>query len=231
MGKIHLIRHGQASFGADNYDQLSDLGFEQSHATGEFYRESADIDAIFRGSMRRHRETAEAMAQAAQIDGVSIEVRHAFDEFDHMDILTRYEPDWSNQARMASDLSKRGPTPRKAFQLAFREALARWSGGEFDDEYREPWPDFVSRCNTGIRSLADELGRGKEVAVVTSGGPISVIIADLLQLDRRTMLGLNEQLVNAGTTTLLYSEDRISIASLNESAYLRSKSASLITHR
>ncbi len=26
MGHLYLVRHGQASFGADDYDQLSDLG-------------------------------------------------------------------------------------------------------------------------------------------------------------------------------------------------------------
>jgi broad specificity phosphatase PhoE len=26
MGTLYLVRHGQASFGADDYDQLSELG-------------------------------------------------------------------------------------------------------------------------------------------------------------------------------------------------------------
>ena len=31
MGTLYLVRHGQASFGAANYDQLSALGQRQSH--------------------------------------------------------------------------------------------------------------------------------------------------------------------------------------------------------
>jgi broad specificity phosphatase PhoE len=34
MGQVLLIRHGQASFGADDYDVLSDLGWTQGRALG-----------------------------------------------------------------------------------------------------------------------------------------------------------------------------------------------------
>ena len=34
MDVIHLIRHGQASFGKQNYDQLSELDHEQSTKLG-----------------------------------------------------------------------------------------------------------------------------------------------------------------------------------------------------
>ena len=30
MSELHLVRHAQASFGSTNYDQLSDLGHQQS---------------------------------------------------------------------------------------------------------------------------------------------------------------------------------------------------------
>ena len=36
MGSIYLIRHGQASLGAANYDELSPLGVRQSQLCGEF---------------------------------------------------------------------------------------------------------------------------------------------------------------------------------------------------
>jgi len=34
MGELYLIRHAQASFGAEDYDKLSVLGCEQSVALG-----------------------------------------------------------------------------------------------------------------------------------------------------------------------------------------------------
>jgi broad specificity phosphatase PhoE len=36
MGQIYLVRHGQASFGSANYDQLSELGHEQARRTRNF---------------------------------------------------------------------------------------------------------------------------------------------------------------------------------------------------
>ena len=37
MGTLYLVRHGQASFGADDYDQLSELGHKQSVRLGEYF--------------------------------------------------------------------------------------------------------------------------------------------------------------------------------------------------
>jgi len=34
VGQIYLVRHGQASFGAEDYDELSDLGARQSRLLG-----------------------------------------------------------------------------------------------------------------------------------------------------------------------------------------------------
>ena len=39
MAELVLIRHGQASFGADDYDKLSDMGWRQSRWLGEYFAE------------------------------------------------------------------------------------------------------------------------------------------------------------------------------------------------
>jgi len=36
MSSIYLVRHGQASFGSANYDELSDRGRRQSRILGEY---------------------------------------------------------------------------------------------------------------------------------------------------------------------------------------------------
>ena len=53
MGQILLVRHGQASWGAADYDVLSDLGEEQGTAVG---RALADLrpDVVVHGTMLRH---------------------------------------------------------------------------------------------------------------------------------------------------------------------------------
>ena len=62
MGVVLLVRHGQASFGADDYDVLSETGWEQSRLLGAWLADRKVVpDVIWRGDMRRHRETAEGM--------------------------------------------------------------------------------------------------------------------------------------------------------------------------
>ncbi|HBD39143.1 MAG TPA: histidine phosphatase family protein, partial [Cupriavidus sp.] len=39
MATLFLVRHGQASFGAANYDCLSDTGRQQSRWLGEYFRD------------------------------------------------------------------------------------------------------------------------------------------------------------------------------------------------
>jgi len=64
MGQILLVRHGQASWGAADYDVLSSLGEEQGSAVGAAL---ADVqpDVVVHGTMLRQRRTAELAAAAA----------------------------------------------------------------------------------------------------------------------------------------------------------------------
>ena len=70
MGLVLLVRHGQASFGADDYDVLSETGVEQSRVLGRFLA-AAGISpgAVVHGAMKRQRDTATAMVEAAGLVG------------------------------------------------------------------------------------------------------------------------------------------------------------------
>ena len=51
---IVLVRHGQASFGADDYDRLSALGTEQARLLGQWWaRLGAAPGTVMRGSLRQ----------------------------------------------------------------------------------------------------------------------------------------------------------------------------------
>jgi broad specificity phosphatase PhoE len=52
MGHLYLVRHGQASFGADNYDQLSELGGWQSERLGQYFASKGRaFDTVITGSL------------------------------------------------------------------------------------------------------------------------------------------------------------------------------------
>ena len=58
MTVLYLIRHGQASFGAEDYDQLSELGRRQSVLLGTHLRQTQPpLDAIYAGSLRHQKHS------------------------------------------------------------------------------------------------------------------------------------------------------------------------------
>ena len=63
MSHLFLIRHGQASFLSDNYDQLSDMGREQAKILGKQLVTSAtNFDVVYSGDLVRQIDTAEIVA-------------------------------------------------------------------------------------------------------------------------------------------------------------------------
>ena len=66
MGTLYLVRHGQASFGADDYDVLSDLGARQALRLGEYFKyKGISFDAAFTGTLRRQVKTFEGICAGA----------------------------------------------------------------------------------------------------------------------------------------------------------------------
>ena len=60
MGRLFLVRHAQASFLSQNYDQLSALGETQARLLGEYWaRRKMTFDRVCVGPAIRHRQTAQ----------------------------------------------------------------------------------------------------------------------------------------------------------------------------
>ena len=58
MNDLYLIRHGQASFGKENYDNLSALGIRQSQVLAHhLVRIGKAPQEIYTGCLERHFET------------------------------------------------------------------------------------------------------------------------------------------------------------------------------
>lgn len=225
MGGIHLVRHGQASFGSADYDRLSDLGQRQSAVLGQWLsRIGQPADRVVCGTLRRHRQTAEACLGAWEVSQAIVE-DDGFNEFDHRDILVRARPDLAEDGALARLVA--GPDGRRAFQKVFAAAVERWMAGAHDAEYAEPWPAFRGRCVTALERVAAD---GGEVWVFTSGGPIAALVQHVLGLSDARMLDLNWGIANAGITRL--SGDGRRLGGFNNVAHLEAAGgAPLITYR
>jgi broad specificity phosphatase PhoE len=220
MGQVLLVRHGQASWGADDYDALSETGWEQSRLLGRALAgRGVEPEVVVHGSMRRHRETAEGagLADRATVDP-------GWDEFDHLEMLGAVPSTFP------------GPQPtRGEFQAWFEEATDRWTGGEHDAGYDETFDAFGDRVTAALRRTAEAAGSGTAL-VLTSGGPVSWAVTTLLgaDLDRagrvRLWRRLNPVCVNSGVTKVVSGRRGLTLVSFNEHTHLDPK-PDLLTYR
>lgn len=239
MGQIYLVRHGQASFGATDYDRLSELGVEQGRMLGHWFADCGlRFTAAMSGGLLRHRQTAEAClaAMPETLKPLSpVLVDRGFDEYDHREVLLKHRPEFATEQgslKVVQESARPGDTPRRAFQRVFMEAMGRWVSGRYDHEYSETWGTFRQRCNEALTARIEKAGSSQSIVIFTSGGTISVICQSLMGISDRETALLNSAMVNSAVTKLLYQPGRISINYLNAHPHLeRSGSADNITYR
>lgn len=230
MSAVYLIRHGQASFGAADYDRLSERGEQQARVLGGALGHlSAQIGTVASGDMLRHRQTTQLCLQAMGRT-TAWQADAGWNEFDHVAVIDALRPDDAGHARLRAELIA-APDPKRAFQAMFEQAVMRWVGGAHDADYAETWPAFRARCKTALAGLFDALPQGLDALVFTSGGPIAAIAQELLHVPDRDGFRLNWGLVNCGVTKLVRGRDGVRLSTLNGHAHFEGAHAALITYR
>lgn len=233
MGVIYLVRHGQASFGADDYDQLSHLGQEQARHLGEWINDCGlSVAAIATGTQKRHQQSAAACSMLCSTPAEENWQEDAgFNEFDHHEVLVNHRPEFAAPQALKQFLAQ-ADNPRRAFQQIFSQAVARWVSGRHDADYAESFAAFRERVTTALKRLIEASGTGQDAWVFTSGGSITAIVQGLLAIPDERIFELNWTLVNTGITKLLHQPGRISLSYVNNHAHLeRLKQPELITYR
>lgn len=240
MGAIYLIRHAQASFGASDYDQLSEIGLIQSRVLGEsLLARGPRTDRIVSGTMRRHEQTAEGCLRAMGL-AATWESDPGWNEYDSKDVMSAYDARYRDPTAMAADLAT-SDNPRRRFQEIFVQAMDRWVSGAHDSDYAESWPAFRRRVSDALARVSASLAKSQGALVFTSGGPIAVTCAALLNLSAQDALRLNTRLTNAAITKLLCSGQTIQLSTINEHGHFErgssdagagaSSDGALITYR
>ncbi len=234
MNAVYLVRHGQASFGADDYDRLSPLGEEQARLLGGWARDCGfDLGQVALGTARRHRQSAEQCLTAYGAGPVAQDwiVDAGFDEFDHHEVMIRFRPDLAEPGALGRFLTQ-SDHPHRAFQQMFAAAVARWVGGAHDSDYRESWPAFRRRCQAGLDRLMATVDPARQVWVFTSAGTIGALLQGVLAIPDARIFELNWALVNTGVTQLRCRPGGVSLGYFNGQAHLeRRRRPGLITYR
>jgi len=205
MGEIILVRHGQASFGTDDYDRLSALGFEQARQLGRYFRErDMRFDRVVSGTLRRHLETLEGIGVLAP--GAQPELLPGLNEFDFHGVFDAYVA----QFPPVTPLNRNNV---RDFFSTLRKALPVWSEGGLLN-VGESWEHFQARIRASLQALIDDNG-AERVLVVSSGGPISALLREILQLSVRHMMDLNLQTANTSLTRLQFKNGKARLQSFN----------------
>lgn len=204
MPVIHLVRHGQASAEAADYDVLSQLGARQASIAGQELVRRGLRDPLFvSGTLVRQRDTAKALIEAADMT-VAARIDPRWNEYDHLALLTRY------------------PTSAATVQEHLDYALTAWI-----EDPNGGWDAFQGDAVEALKEISAE---GRDTVVVTSGGIIAAVCGFLLDLPPAGVVALNRVAVNTGITTLVHGSRGFNLVTFNDHAHLAAD-RSLLTYR
>ena len=210
MGQLYLVRHGQASFGSDDYDRLSELGRRQCVRLGEYFRDNGIVfEAALTGTLRRQVDSLACIAQGLQM-APEAQAWPGLNEYDGDALVAALKP---------------GPRPplnepegaRAHFRL-LREGLQAWMDGSTAPAGMPCHADFVA----GIREALDHVRSHHEgaVLIVSSGGPIATAVADVLGAPNATAIELNMRIRNSAVSEFVFGPKRHSLLSFNTLPHL-----------
>lgn len=228
LSTLHLIRHGQASFGTHDYDRLSSLGEQQvRHLRDHYARTGQRLDLIYSGRLKRQRSTAAILASHS-IDEVRDHT--AFDEYDAHALFKAHA---ELTGLPLSAVQGSGPPDARAFQRRLEEVGRQWVAGALDKPGIERWHEFRSRVAEGLGQVMREAGRSKDVAICTSAGTIGAAVGHVLGLADDASLRLSWTIFNSSITRIRFDDSRRSLEVFNAVPHLEAQDdpRRLITYR
>jgi broad specificity phosphatase PhoE len=221
---VFLVRHGQASFGSDDYDVLSAMGEQQSKVLGgELRRRDIRVDQVWSGTLRRQRATAVACLAAADLD-LEIREDRRWNEYDLDPLLEHY------LAELNVDPATAAASPRE-FQRLLERAMLAWSADGASVGTSGTWVQFCSGPCEALAEVFGSLGSGGTALVFTSGGVVSAICASVLGLTPEAFLAVNRTMVNASLTKVVSGRSGTSLVSLNEHGHFEGANRELLSYR
>lgn len=212
MGTLYLVRHGQASFGAADYDQLSDLGRRQCLRLGEYLRDRGRrFDAVITGTLRRHAQSYDAIAQGLGARAEPL-CWPGLDEYDSAAVI----------ATVHAGPLQWPATPelyRHHFRL-LRDGLTQWMAGAVQPAGMPSYVDFVA----GVAGALDHVRQhhAGDVLLVSSGGPIATAVGQVLGLAPAMTIELNMRIRNSAVTEFAFTPRRHALLTYNTLPHLDS---------
>lgn len=236
MSTLYLVRHGQASFGAADYDDLSAAGRQQARLLGDFFVQSGiHFDTCWSGTLRRQQQTAREVHECYRDAGYGMPrptETEDFNEYHYEAVLRALVPIIQQEdPGFITDVNNM-LADQRAFQKVFGRVMTRWASGRDNLDAISSWSDFSARVTTAVQHLIRISDSGSQVAVFTSGGPIAANVGSVMDVSAEKTISLSWQLVNASITRFTFNRDRITLTTFNEYGHLAWHGGdSLVTYR
>jgi broad specificity phosphatase PhoE len=230
MGILFLVRHAQASFLGQNYDELSTVGEAQARLLGQHW---ARRNIIFKragvGPCARQKDTVKLVRDTYHEVGLRFPeplVLPEFNEYQGEAVLERSLPGLLETDGRIRDLhaafqaSSDSAGRRATFQNLFEAVIDKWVRGAICPQGVETWVEFCARVNSGLGKFISASGRGECVAIFTSGGPIAVGMQRALQLSPERTLQMSWMSRNSSWSEFLYGAGRFTLSSFNSYGHI-----------
>ena len=213
MGHLYLVRHGQASFGAQDYDNLSELGHKQAERLGTYFKQkNSQFDAVITGTLRRHTQTWQGIAKGAGFEHEPLQMP-GLNEYDSHAVIATIHP----QKLEKPDTPERY---RHHFRL-LKDGLTQWMNGVVSPAGMPSYIDFqqgvVSALDHVRKNHSVEKGESKSgnVLIVSSGGPIATAVGHILGTTPETTIELNLRIRNCSITEFAFTPKRHMLVTYN----------------
>ncbi|WP_213880091.1 histidine phosphatase family protein [Pseudomonas sp. dw_358] len=236
MGSIYLIRHGQASFGAADYDVLSPVGIRQAKVVGDHLAAlGVRLDRCLAGSLQRQQDTGRlALTQLAKAGAKApaLETDNGFNEFDAEGLVRALLPALLASEPQALEVMRNAAHNRAEFQRLFALLIADWLEGGRDPAGLEGWTAFLERVQAALQRVLDRAAPADNIAIFTSGGVITGLLHLITRMPALEAFEANWQIVNTSLSVLKFRGHAVSLATFNSDAHLQLANApQLITWR
>lgn len=214
MGQLYLVRHGQASLGAADYDQLSPLGEMQSQRLGEHWRsQGLSFDTVITGALKRHAQTLAGIQHSMGTQHQAL-IWPGLNEYDSEALIRAIQP---------GELVK--PTTPEGYKHYFRllrDGLTQWMAGVITPQDMPSYTEFVKGVTSALEQIRQQ--HTGHVLLVSSGGPIATALAHVLRVSPETSIELNMRLRNSAVSEFSFSPKRHTLIGFNSVAHLETPS-------
>lgn len=229
MSELYLVRHAQASFGAANYDQLSDLGHRQSRCLGDYFKyRNVAFDQYIVGDMYRHHQTMDGICSALDIDSSDRIILPGLNEYNFQEMMQAYGDSFADDPLYQTIM--KNPSDKKNYYRLLRKILSLWTQGKMP-KVSEKWVDFKARVNDAQQQIQAMSGSVNRLLVIGSGGSISTFVGNVLGIPDEKIFDLNLQYKNTAVSHFFFNSEKMQLSGFNSVSHLDNNELdSLITY-